>query len=66
MLAIDIEHTAISIHQCFELIAIQANGMKALVRVSKNEEVIIKEYWMQGLMGLWFPWLKIEQKHFKH
>ena len=58
-LAIDIEHTAIGIHQCFDLIAaIQANGMKALVRVSKNEEVIIKRVLDAGADGIIVPMVK--------
>ncbi len=48
-LCIDMEHTAIDLKEAEILIStIQANGMKALVRVSKNEEVIIKtgfRYW---------------------
>jgi len=42
-LCVDIEHTAIDLKTTENLIrTIQANGMEALVRVSKNDEVIIK------------------------
>ncbi|WP_119342991.1 HpcH/HpaI aldolase family protein [Facilibium subflavum] len=55
-LAIDLEHAAIDIHSAFELItAIQANGMKALVRVGKNEEVIIKRVLDAGADGVIVP-----------
>ena len=43
-LVIDIEHTSIDLFATENLIrTIQANNMKALVRVSRNEEVIIKK-----------------------
>ncbi len=58
-LTVDIEHTSISMDQCFELIAaIQANGMKALVRVSKNEEVVIKKVLDAGADGIIVPMVK--------
>ena len=58
-LTIDIEHTSISMSQCFELIAaIQGNGMKALVRVSKNEEVVIKKVLDAGADGIIVPMVK--------
>ena len=42
-LTIDLEHTVISLEMAQTLIAsTQANNMAALVRVSKNEEVVIK------------------------
>jgi len=42
-LTIDLEHSAIDIESTMNLIGhIQGNNMQALVRVSKNEEVIIK------------------------
>ena len=42
-LTIDMEHSPISIETIMNLIGhIQGNGMQALVRVSKNEEVAIK------------------------
>ncbi|MAS52545.1 MAG: 2,4-dihydroxyhept-2-ene-1,7-dioic acid aldolase [Flavobacteriales bacterium] len=58
-LTIDIEHTSITMDQCFELIAaIQGNGMKALVRVSKNEEVVIKKVLDAGADGIIVPMVK--------
>jgi 2-dehydro-3-deoxyglucarate aldolase len=43
-LVVDIEHTSIDLETTENLIrTIQANNIKALVRVSKNEEVIIKK-----------------------
>ena len=58
-LTIDIEHTSIDLNQCFELIAsIQGNGMKALVRVSKNEEVVIKRVLDAGADGIIVPMIK--------
>ena len=42
-LVVDLEHTAIDLQTAENLIrTIQGNKMNALVRVSKNEEVIIK------------------------
>ncbi len=42
-LTIDMEHSSIELTEAQNLIAhIQSNGLEALVRVSKNEEVIIK------------------------
>ena len=55
-LAIDLEHAAIDISQAMNLIAlIQGKGMKALVRVSKNEEVIIKRVMDAGADGVIVP-----------
>jgi 2-dehydro-3-deoxyglucarate aldolase len=55
-LAIDMEHTPISLETAQILIAtIQANGMQALVRVSKNEEVIIKKIMDCGADGVIIP-----------
>ena len=43
-LAIDLEHTSIDLENVQNLIQIiQSKNIKALVRVSKNEEVIIKK-----------------------
>ena len=43
-LVVDIEHTSITMETAQTLIlAIQAHKMKALVRVSKSEEVVIKK-----------------------
>ena len=58
-LTIDLEHAAIDISQTMNLIAlIQAKGMKALVRVSKNEEVIIKRVLDAGADGVIIPTVK--------
>lgn len=55
-LVIDIEHTPIDLETTHVLIsAIQANGMKALVRVSKNEEVVIKRILDMGADGIVVP-----------
>lgn len=58
-LVIDLEHTSIDLSQAHILIStIQANGMKALVRVSKNEEVIIKRVLDMGADGIIVPMIK--------
>ena len=55
-LVVDIEHTAINMETVQMLITtIQANGMKALVRVSKNEEVVIKKVLDIGADGIIVP-----------
>ena len=55
-LVIDIEHTSIDLETTQSLITtIQANGIKALVRVSKNEEVIIKRVLDMGADGIVVP-----------
>ena len=55
-LAIDMEHTPISLETAQTLItSIQANGMQSLVRVSKNEEVIIKKVMDCGADGIIVP-----------
>tara|TARA_B110000503_G_scaffold86109_1_gene131120 strand:+ start:7059 stop:7823 length:765 start_codon:yes stop_codon:yes gene_type:complete len=55
-LVIDIEHTSIDLFATENLIrTIQANNMKALVRVSKNEEVIIKKVLDMGADGIVVP-----------
>lgn len=55
-LVIDLEHTAIDLDKTRELITtIQACGMEALVRVSKNEEVIIKRVLDIGADGIIVP-----------
>jgi len=56
---VDMEHTSIDLTMAHNLIAtIQANGMKALVRVSKNEEVIIKRILDMGADGIVVPMVK--------
>lgn len=58
-LTIDMEHAPISIETIAELIAhIQGNGMQALVRVSKNEEVAIKRVLDSGADGVIIPMIK--------
>lgn len=58
-LVVDMEHTSIDLSTAHNLIAtIQANGMKALVRVSKNEEVIIKRILDMGADGIVVPMVK--------
>lgn len=58
-LVIDLEHTSIDLSQAHILIStIQANRMKALVRVSKNEEVIIKRILDMGADGIIVPMVK--------
>jgi 2-dehydro-3-deoxyglucarate aldolase len=55
-LVIDIEHTPIDLETVQSLIrTIQASDMKALVRVSKNEEVIIKRVLDMGADGIVVP-----------
>jgi 2-dehydro-3-deoxyglucarate aldolase len=55
-LTIDLEHSAIELTEAQNLIAhIQANGMEALVRVGKNEEVIIKRVLDAGANGIIVP-----------
>ena len=58
-LAIDIEHAAIDFETVFNLIGhIQGNEMQALVRVSKNEEVVIKRVLDSGADGVIIPMIK--------
>ena len=55
-LVIDIEHTCIDLETTQNLItSIQANGIQALVRVSQNEEVIIKKVLDMGADGIIVP-----------
>ena len=55
-LVIDIEHTSIDLQTTENLIrTIQAQDIKALVRVSKNEEVVIKRVLDMGADGLVIP-----------
>lgn len=55
-LVVDIEHTSIDLETTQMLITtIQANGTKALVRVSKNEEVVIKKVLDMGADGIIVP-----------
>lgn len=62
-LTIDIEHSAISIETVMNLIGhIQGNGMQALVRVSKNEEVVIKRVLDAGADGVIVPMIKNKEE----
>jgi len=55
-LVVDLEHTSINLETTKSLITtIQANDMKALVRVSKNEEVVIKQVLDMGADGIIVP-----------
>jgi len=55
-LTIDMEHTTIDLNELQILIGfIQSHGMAALVRVSKNEEVIIKRVLDAGADGIIVP-----------
>ena len=55
-LVIDLEHTSINMETAQALITtIQAQDIKALVRVSKNEEVIIKKVLDMGADGIIVP-----------
>ena len=65
-LVVDMEHTAIDINTAQNLITtIQANGIKALVRVSKNEEVIIKQVLDIGADGIIVPMLNSKEDAIK-
>ncbi len=58
-MVIDMEHAAINIQDLQNIIGhIQGNGMEALVRVSKNEEVIIKYAMDAGANGIIVPLIK--------
>ncbi|MBU2018192.1 MAG: 2,4-dihydroxyhept-2-ene-1,7-dioic acid aldolase, partial [Bacteroidetes bacterium] len=55
-ITLDLEHASIDFEAAFNLIGhIQGNGMKALVRVSKNEEVVIKKVLDAGADGIIVP-----------
>jgi 2-dehydro-3-deoxyglucarate aldolase len=58
-MVIDMEHAAIDILSMQNMIGhIQGNGMEALVRVSKNEEVVIKHVMDAGANGIIVPMVK--------
>jgi 2-dehydro-3-deoxyglucarate aldolase len=62
-LTIDIEHAAIGIEGVINMIGhIQGNGMQALVRVSKNEEVIIKRVLDAGADGIIVPTVRNKEE----
>ena len=55
-LVVDIEHTSIDLQTTENLIrTIQSKNIKALVRVSKNEEVVIKRILDMGADGIIVP-----------
>ena len=55
-LTIDLEHSVIDLSKAQEMISqIQASGISALVRVSKNEEVVIKRVMDAGANGVIVP-----------
>lgn len=65
-LVIDIEHTSIGLEAAQSLIATtQSKGIKALVRVSKNEEVIIKRVLDMGADGIVVPSVSSEKEALK-
>ncbi|MGG7048327.1 MULTISPECIES: HpcH/HpaI aldolase family protein [unclassified Campylobacter] len=58
-LVVDMEHTSIDLFQAQILIStIQSCGLKALVRVAKNEEVTIKKVLDMGADGIIVPMIK--------
>jgi 2-dehydro-3-deoxyglucarate aldolase len=62
-LTIDMEHSSLDYENAYNLIAhIQANGIEALVRVSKNEEVAIKKVMDAGANGVIVPMIKNKQE----
>ena len=62
-LCIDMEHTSIDLATAKMLITtIQANNMKALIRVSKNEEVAIKKVMDMGADGVVIPMVKTKEE----
>lgn len=62
-LTIDMEHSPISIETIMNLIGhIQGNGMQALVRVSKNEEVAIKRVLDAGADGIIVPMIRNKEE----
>ncbi|SFV75419.1 2-dehydro-3-deoxyglucarate aldolase [hydrothermal vent metagenome] len=61
-LVVDIEHTSIDFEMLQTLIAtIQAHHIKALVRVSKNEEVVIKRVLDMGADGIVVPMINSKE-----
>lgn len=61
-LVVDIEHTSIDLKSTQLIInTIQANNIKALVRVSKNEEVVIKRVLDMGADGIIVPMINSKE-----
>jgi len=62
-LCIDMEHTSIDFQMAQILITtIQSKNIKALVRVAKNEEVIIKKVLDMGADGIIVPMIKTKEE----
>jgi len=62
-LCIDMEHSSIDLEMAkLLMLTIQANGMKALVRVPKNEEVVIKRVLDSGADGVIVPMIKTKEE----
>ena len=62
-LVIDMEHTLTGLETALNLIiTIQSKGMKALVRVPANEEVIIKKVLDAGADGIIVPMVKNKEE----
>lgn len=62
-ITIDMEHSAIDYGDVLNLVGhIQGNGMEALVRVSKNEEVVIKKVMDAGADGVIVPMIKNKEE----
>ena len=62
-LCVDMEHSSIDLEMAKLLIlAIQSKGMKALVRVPKNEEVVIKRVLDSGADGVIIPMIKTKKE----
>lgn len=60
---IDLEHAAIDYQAMQNIIGhIQGNGMEALVRISKNEEVVIKRAMDAGANGVIVPMVKTKEE----
>ena len=65
-LVVDIEHTSINLETVEYLITtIQSKNMKALVRVSKNEEVVIKRVLDMGADGIIVPMVSSKEDAIK-
>lgn len=62
-ITIDIEHSAVDVESMMNIVGhIQAAGMKALVRVYANDEVIIKRVLDAGADGVIVPMIKNKQE----
>lgn len=62
-ITIDIEHSAVDIESIMNIIGhVQAGGMKALVRVYANDEIIIKRVLDAGADGIIVPMIKSKKE----